>query len=149
MQRALAVVEPDEHTQEMVREAAELAEGVGAELVLLHVTTEEEFHDNQEQLSKASTSGAGMYNVEKAQEGAQQYAQNVANELLSDLDVAVTPVGKLGERREEILSTDEEYDCDYVFITGRKRSPTGKALFGDDAQAIVLNFEGKVVIETA
>ncbi len=148
MQRALAVVEPNEHSRKMVREAAELAAGVGAELVLLNVTTEEEFHDNQEQLSEASASGVGMYNIEKAQEGAQQYAQNVANELLSDLDVSVTPVGKLGERREEILSTAEEYDCDYVFITGRKRSPTGKALFGDDAQAIVLNFEGTVVIET-
>ena len=148
MQRVLAVVEPNERTRKMVREAAELAEGVGAELVLLNVTTEEEFHDNQEQLSEASPSGAGMYNIEKAQEGAQQYAQNVANDLLSDLDVSVTPVGKLGERREEILETAEEYDCDYVFITGRKRSPTGKALFGDDAQAIVLNFEGKVVIET-
>jgi len=31
-----------------------------------------------------------------------------------------------------------------VFLTGKKRSPTGKAVFGDRSQAIILNFDGPV-----
>ncbi|ELZ06028.1 universal stress protein [Natrialba asiatica] len=37
-----------------------------------------------------------------------------------------------------------EYDCKHVFIAGDKRSPTGKALFGDEAQSVLLHFDGPV-----
>ncbi|WP_129113762.1 universal stress protein [Halegenticoccus tardaugens] len=147
MQRALAVVDSDERSREMVHEAGELAAGVDAEVVILHVTTEEEFRENQDRLAEGS-SGTSMYSVETAQEGARQYAANVGTELLGDVDVTITAVGALGEKREEILAAAREHDCDYVFITGANRSPTGKALFGDDAQSIILNFDGSVVVRT-
>ncbi len=131
----------------MVREAGELAAGVGAEVVILHVTTEEEFQENQDRLAEVS-SGTSMYSVETAQEGARQYAANAGTELLDDLDVSITPVGALGERRDEILAAARTHGCDYIFVTGTKRSPTGKVLFGDDAQSIILNFEGSVVVRT-
>ncbi|WP_227355848.1 universal stress protein [Haladaptatus salinisoli] len=146
MERALAVVDLDERSKEMVREAGELAAGVDAEVVILHVTTEEEFNDNQDQLAEVTETS--VYGVETALEGARQYAANLAQELLSDLDVSVTSVGALGEKRDEILSTARKHDCDYVFVTGRERSPTGKALFGDDTQSIILNFDGSVVVRT-
>jgi len=36
-----------------------------------------------------------------------------------------------------------------VFVRGRRRSPTGKAVFGDTAQAVILNFDGFVTVATA
>ncbi|WP_224337725.1 universal stress protein [Haloprofundus halobius] len=147
MQRALAVVDSDEQSREMVREAGELAAGVDADIIVLHVTTKEEFVDNQDRLAEIS-SEMSSYGVETAQEGARQYAANVANELLGDVDVSTTAVGELGDRRDEILDAARTHDCDYVFVTGAKRSPTGKALFGDDTQSIILNFEGSVVVRT-
>ena len=51
MERALAVVEGTEETKQLVREAGELAAGVDAELLLLHVTTEEEFSDRASTLA--------------------------------------------------------------------------------------------------
>jgi hypothetical protein len=35
-----------------------------------------------------------------------------------------------------------------VFLAGRKRSPTGKALFGDQTQAVILDFDGAVTVIT-
>jgi len=51
-----------------------------------------------------------------------------------------------GERAEAILDAAEEDDCDHVFLAGRRRSPTGKALFGDLTQEIVLNFDGTITL---
>lgn len=147
MERALVVVSSDDRSKDMVREAGELAVGVDAELLILHITTEEEFRDNQDHLAETAA-GTSMYNVETAQEGARQYAANLGQELLGELDIEFIPMGVIGERRDEILSTAREQDCDYIFITGKKRSPTGKALFGDEAQSIILNFDGSVVVRT-
>ncbi|WP_227378758.1 universal stress protein [Haladaptatus halobius] len=148
MERVLSVIEYNDRSKEMVREAGEIAAAIGAELVVLHVTSEEEFHDNQEQLNDSLASDTTMYSVEKAQEGAKQYAHDQSIELLGDLNVDVTPAGALGERRDEILSVANDHGCDFIFITGQKRSPTGKAIFGDDAQSIILNFDGSVVVRT-
>lgn len=145
MERALAVVSGDERTKELVREAGELAAGVDAELVLLHVTDEEEFAERSAALASVPDFDTS-YTVENARDGAREYAKDVARDVLDDLDVEYEAVGALGEEAEEILDVAEDRDCDHVFLTGRRRSPTGKALFGDVAQTVILNFEGAVTI---
>jgi K+-sensing histidine kinase KdpD len=52
MERALAVVEASESAKELVREAGELAAGVGADLFLLHVTTNEEYEETRTSLER-------------------------------------------------------------------------------------------------
>ena len=47
MQRALVVVDASESAKALVREAGELAGGVGADLVLVHVTTREEYRERR------------------------------------------------------------------------------------------------------
>lgn len=148
MERALAVVSGDERTKELVREAGELAAGVGAELILLHVTDEEEFTDQSAALASIPDFDTS-YTVENARDGAREYAKDVGRDVLADVDVEYEAVGALGEEPDEILAVAEERGCDHVFVTGRKRSPTGKALFGDVAQTVILNFEGAVTILTS
>jgi len=150
MERALAVVSGRKRSEELIREAGELAAGVGAELVLLNVTREEEFAERSAAVASVPDLDAS-YTVDNARDGARQVAKRVADDVLADLDLRIEPAGALsdeGEEADEILAAAEAYDCDHVFLAGRKRSPTGKALFGDVAQSVVLNFDGAVTILT-
>lgn len=47
---------------------------------------------------------------------------------------------------EAILSTAADADADRIYIYSRKRSPTGKAIFGSDLQHILFNATVPVVV---
>jgi nucleotide-binding universal stress UspA family protein len=146
MERALAVVEAKEATKDLVAEAGKLATGVDAELLLLHVTTEDEFQERRSTLENV----AGLdseYNVDNARSGAERFARKVGIEVLED-DSEFTAMGRIGDPQEAILNTANQEDVDHIFIHGKQRSPTGKAVFGDTAQAIILNFDGPVTVTT-
>lgn len=147
MEKALVVTEPSESAKNLTREAGELAAGVSAELVVLHVTSDEEYESNLEQFRKV-TGQSDAYGVSQARDGARQFAANVAREVLDDLEVMYDSVGVIGEKHDVILNVAQRHDCDYIFLTGKERSPTGKALFGDTTQSVILNFNGTVVVYT-
>lgn len=148
MQRALVVVEATEEVQWLVREAAELAAGVDAELHLLRVTAESEYERDRKAMADTMGMESARYDVDRAAEGARQFAEDLGTELLADLDVAWTALGTVGDKAEETLATATEEDCDHVFVSGRRRSPSGKAIFGDAAQKVLLNFDGPVTVVT-
>lgn len=153
MKRALVLVDaaetedvqPTEASKEITRLAGELAAGVGASLYIIHVTTEDEYLDRLESFQSLDVD----YDVDTAAKGAQQFAANVANEVLGDVDVDTQPIGRLGDVEEKVLSVADEFDCDHLFVAGRRRSPTGKAIFGDITQSLILNFNGPVTVTTA
>jgi nucleotide-binding universal stress UspA family protein len=61
-------------------------------------------------------------------------AASVIREAGLTLDV----VGKVGTPAEEVADYVTANDIDHVFIGGRKRRPTGKALLGSTSQDILL-----------
>lgn len=147
MDHALAVVGSTETAKRLVREAGELAAGVDAELTLLHVTDEEEYAEEREQLASV-TSGAVSYSSGQAKDGARNYAADVGRAVLDDVDVRYDAAGRLGEFADVVLEEIDRTDVDHVFLTGPKRSPAGKALFGDDTQRIVLDSPVPVTVVT-
>lgn len=147
MDHALAVVGPTEQAKALTKEAGELAAGVDAELTLLHVADEDDYDEQREQLAQI-TRGDSTYSVGQAVEGARAYASDIGREVLEDVDVEYSAVGSVGERAETILAEARKRDCDHVFITGRERSPTGKALFGDDTQRLILDASMPVTVIT-
>jgi nucleotide-binding universal stress UspA family protein len=147
MERAIAVVEATESAKDLVREAGELAAGVDAELILVHVTTDSEYSERRESMASIPNIDVN-YTVDDALDGAEKFARDVGNDVLSDVDVPQEPVGRLGEKGDEVLALAEERDADHIFIAGRKRSPTGKAIFGDVTQRIILEFDGAVTVIT-
>lgn len=147
MDRALAVVEPLDAAKELVHEAGVIAECLDADLILAHVTTEQEYGARRDAMESLMSRSAN-YTVDDAEEGATQFAMDVGDEVLSDIDVEYEVTGYLGNKAEKILDAADEYDCDHVFITGRKRSPTGKAIFGDATQEVILDFDGPVTVVT-
>lgn len=147
MERALVVVDAKESSTTLVREAGELAEAVGSELVLVHVTTDEEYEDRRQTMEDIPDSRV-HYSNKQALEGAKEFAEDVGREVLDELDVSWESIGAVGKAQTEIIEAAADHDCDHLFIAGEKRSPTGKALFGDVAQSVVLNFDGPVTVVT-
>lgn len=147
MDRALAVVDAEESTKALVREAGELAAAVGAELVLLHVTTNEEYEDRRQTMEDIPDNRV-RYSAKQALEGARQFADDIGHEVLDGVDVEYEAVGAVGDEQNQILKKAEEHDCDHLFIAGEKRSPAGKAIFGDLTQSVILNFDGPVTVVT-
>ncbi|MFC4552907.1 MULTISPECIES: universal stress protein [Halorussus] len=147
MDRGLAVVDADESTKALVREAGELAAAVDAELVLLHVTTDEEYDSKRRAMEKVPAVQAN-YSSDRALSGAEQFAADVGRDALDGVDVEYEAVGALGDEQSKILQVADERECDHLFIAGKKRSPAGKAIFGDLTQSIVLNFDGPVTVVT-
>jgi nucleotide-binding universal stress UspA family protein len=145
MERALAFVETSDRAKAIVREAGKLADGVDADLLLLHVTTEEEF--NRENDALAGTDFDMDYGIGNAREGARQFARDVGQEVLEE-GADFEPVGEVGDPTDVILSVAEREGVDHVFVPGKQRSPTGKALFGDLAQTVILDFDGPVTVIT-
>jgi nucleotide-binding universal stress UspA family protein len=145
MERALAVVTQDERSKRVVREAGELAGGVGAELVLLTVLPKEEYEEKRHAMEQAAGSEV-VYTLSQAEQSARQTARSVASEVLDGVDVDHEVLGAVGREADTILEVADNQGCDHLFIAGRRRSPTGKALFGDLTQQVLLTFEGPVTV---
>lgn len=147
MDHALVVVDASDGAKRLVREAGELADGVGAELTLLYVTREEEYADKASAMASIPDANVS-YTQDRAEEGGRQFVRDVAREALEGIDVEYDAVGEVGDRVDKTLSVAESRGCDHVFVAGQKRSPAGKALFGDVAQSVILEFDGAVTIIT-
>lgn len=145
MDHAMVVVDASDGAKRLVREAGELAAGVDAELTLLHVTEEEEYADKASAMASIPDANVS-YTLDRAEEGGRQFARDVAREALEGVEVEYEAVGEVGNRVDTVLSVAETRGCDHVFVAGQKRSPAGKALFGDVAQSVILEFEGAVTI---
>ena len=148
MERALVVVKRTEAAEELAREAGELAAGVDAEVVVMHATTEDEYAARRRAAAEAPA-GAAAYTADTAREAAASLAAEVAEDVLDDLDLDYETAGYVGDEGEMVLEAAAEHDCDHVFLTGRERSPTGKAVFGDATQRVVLDHDGPVTVVTA
>lgn len=152
MERALVVVDDTDEHRELLREAGELAAGVDAELILLTTLTAEEFAEDAATIERIAEMEHTGYEEDAAIEAARNFARDTAESELDGLDVSYEAIGRVIEENEHadaVLDTAAEHDCDHVFITGRRRSPTGKAIFGDAAQRVILNFDGLVTVKTS
>jgi len=121
----------------VVREGKELADAFGEQLVVLHVMSDDEFETRGEDQPN--------YTVSKAENNAAQTAVDVASQAGVPAG-EVTTVGRIGDTTEQIIAEANERDARYVVIGGRKRSPTGKAVFGSVTQSVTLAADRPVVI---
>lgn len=69
-----------------------------------------------------------------------------AKEVFEDAGVTVELREGSGDPAESILETADDIDADAICVAGRKRTPTGKALFGSVSQSVILNTERPVLI---
>ena len=69
-----------------------------------------------------------------------------ATEILEDHGVDIEYHEGSGDPADSIIATAEELDVDAIVVAGRKRSPTGKLLFGSVSQEIILSTERPVLV---
>ena len=81
----------------------------------------------------------------KGADGTESNALIDAEEAAEAVTGEFTAVELVGEPSERIIEYAKEHDASYVVVSGRKRSPVGKVLFGSVTQAILLNGDRPVL----
>jgi nucleotide-binding universal stress UspA family protein len=80
---------------------------------------------------------------------AQVGAVRRAAEILEDHGIEVQLHEGSGHPADSIIDTAEELDVDAICVAGRKRSATGKLLFGSVSQEVILGTERPVLVCSA
>lgn len=136
----LAAIEENERSKRIIRIAYDLATTYDDTLVALHVIPEEESTEHVRSMQEVAT--LEDFSVTDDMEGAKQFAREFVIETIGDV---VEARGRVGDVADEILAEADRIDPRYLVISGRRRSPAGKAIFGNTAQRILLNADCPVV----
>lgn len=69
-----------------------------------------------------------------------------ARDVLEGAGVETELQGHGGDPATAVLGVAEEEDADRVVVAGRKRTPTGKVLFGSVTQSVILGTDWPVLV---
>lgn len=132
----VAAIDQSERAELVLEEGERLAMVLDAELHVVHVG---EFSVG----SLVSGSSEESPNIEDTRAEAQATAEEIC--AYAGLDREFNAVGLVGNPVEEILEYSEEVSADYIIVSGRKKSPAGKTLFGSVTQSILLDANRPVI----
>ena len=132
----LAVGTEDEtQTEQIAREAIAVAEPTGAEVVLTHVFTDEEFDGVRSKLGVDESSEGSTPDAVAERHTTTRALAKVLDEAGVDYSIR----GAVGDHADEVVGIASAVEADRVVVGGRRRSPTGKAVFGSVAQEVILS----------
>ncbi|SDR03283.1 universal stress protein [Natronobacterium texcoconense] len=137
MTRVLLPVGFDEQRTERAAEVVASLPGdpTDLEVIALEVVKEVDVIDE----------GGDFSSEELYEEGS--FPENAAA-VLAELEETGTSVTKRrahGDIAETIVDTAADLDVDFIVVSGRERSPTGKAIFGSVTQSVLLSADCPVV----
>ncbi|RQG87920.1 universal stress protein [Natrarchaeobius halalkaliphilus] len=134
----VAAVDREERSRHVIREAERLADSFGDSIHVVHVLTRSEFVEMGVDSAESGTDGVSMDDIRDA-------ATRIAAEAGDDIESEWEAVGLIGDPATRVIEYADEQDARYVVVAPRKRSPTGKVLFGSVAQTVLLNADRPVV----
>ncbi|MCL9818140.1 universal stress protein [Natronocalculus amylovorans] len=134
----IAAVDREGPHNKLLHEAEKLAQAFDEELHIVHVLSQKEFR--QIETDHVDSKGEAVSPKE-----IKAYAESKVAEIADGVVEEYVAVGRIGIVDEEVLEYAEEIDASYIVIGGRQRSPIGKALFGSEAQSILLSAPCPVV----
>jgi len=136
----VAAVDRSDRASVAIEEAEALAKAFDDKVHVVHALTRSEFLD----LGITSAQAEEPLDMEQVRDAAAE----MAGEAASELSVPYETVGLVGKPSDEVVRYAREQDARYVTVSPRKRSRTGKVLFGSVAQSILLNASCPVVTNT-
>lgn len=134
----VAAIDRSKRAPAVVRQAAELADAYSDELHVVHVLGRSEFLD----LEQTSVDDTGQ---PVPMDQVREVARRIAAETTENVTASAKAVGLVGDPSDEIVRYANEQGGRYIVISGRKRSPVGKAVFGSVTQDVLLEAERPVV----
>lgn len=144
MEKALVVLTEDEPEKNLLAASERFATGTDTELLVVRFVEEGKYRSK---IERGAESGKDDPTIGEIEASARADAETVAEDSFGD-DISYKALGVVGTFPDDVIRIAEENNVIHVFVTGRKRSPTGKALFGDVAQSIILDFDGPVTVTT-
>lgn len=127
--------EDEERIERLIEETVDVAKPTGARVILAHVFTEDEFEETVTNLDfDEDVNDVPPDEVATRHSNIRQIARVFDAE---DIDYEIR--GEVGQHGDAIVGLAEEVRADRVIVGGRRRSPTGKAVFGSTAQEVMLS----------
>ena len=118
----------------LAEETIDVAGPTGATVVIGHVFTRDEYDDALDNLDFDITAEE----VSPDDVARRHATVRELTRRFDDADVDYIVHGRVGHHGEELVELAGEVDADRLVVGGRKRSPTGKAVFGSVAQEVML-----------
>jgi nucleotide-binding universal stress UspA family protein len=148
MPRALVAIENTDRDRELLQRARTFAIGAEIDLVVVALATSDEYNEVEQTLDEIGRAEHTSYDEDAVLEGLFGDIDDLAHNVLGDaVDYDLRPVvADTSDQATSIVDIARNTDCDHVFLAGVRRSPTKKAIFGDRAQQVILEFEGYVTV---
>lgn len=112
----------------------DIAKPTDVTVVLFHVFSEEAYESGIEDAGYDPTEPPSADTLASRLECVDMLA-----DTLEDEDISYDIVGEIGPEGDTILRKIDAFDADLLYISGRSRSPTGKAVFGSTSHRILMN----------
>ncbi|WP_293027821.1 universal stress protein [Natronococcus sp.] len=137
LQTILLAVGPGDadRTDELAETVIEVAQPADATVVLAHVFTQDEYNEVLENLEMDDESGQ----VRPDEVASRHSTIRDLRRKLEEADVRYDVRGDIGDHGSTIVELATGVAADRVVVGGRRRSPTGKAVFGSTAQEVLLS----------
>lgn len=140
----LVAISEEHEASPVIPVGYDLAQAFDEQLHVLHVVPEDEYEAHREAIVRLPD--VSVHSFSQEADSAARFAREVLENSLEDFDFdRVETVGRVGDPADQVHAVAEDLDASYVVIGGRKRSPTGKAIFGSQTQSILLNADRPVV----
>lgn len=140
----LTAIGEAERSKQTVTIAHDLAAAYDDKLVAVHVVPEEDYDEHKASIEEIPD--FTDFSLSQEEESAKRFARRFLDETVENVDPEMVEArGRVGDVAGEILAEAERVDPRYLVIGGRRRSPAGKAIFGNTAQKILLNAHCPVV----
>ncbi|WP_254525900.1 universal stress protein [Natrinema caseinilyticum] len=138
MYRVLLSIDADEDRAILAAEAVAALPG-DVDVVVLNVFEKFTVSDGEARIDSSE-----LYDEEAYPESV-----TTASQILESAGIDPEIRHEHGEPTETILEVAADIDADSIAVSGRKRSPAGKAIFGSVTQSLLLSSDRPVIVATS